>query len=136
MSTRSTIIVKVDDEYHGIYCHFDGYPSNMGPLLLKYYDTQKEAEELVALGGLSYLAPRLKPKSGEQHTFNSPNHDITLAYHRDRGEPWEQNKPEVHYDINKIDFQEYVYVFKDDDWYLYDDGEFALLKEVYRNKEH
>lgn len=30
---------KDNDMYRSIYCHLDGYPEEVGKLLVKYYDT-------------------------------------------------------------------------------------------------
>ena len=40
MSTNSTIAVKTEKGYEGIYCHWDGYPEYMYPLL----PTAKQAQ--------------------------------------------------------------------------------------------
>ena len=48
MSTRSYICMEVgDNQYKTIYCHSDGYLSNNGALLLKYYSDRKTVERLV-----------------------------------------------------------------------------------------
>lgn len=38
MGTRSAIVLKREDgKYQGIYCHWDGYPSNNGKILFENY---------------------------------------------------------------------------------------------------
>jgi hypothetical protein len=72
MSTHSTISVKCrDGKRRTIYCHFDGYLSHNGRILLEHYSSQDAAEELVALGNLSGL---------------NTSADTCVAYHRDRGD--------------------------------------------------
>ena len=85
MSTRSDIIVKrTDGTYARIYCHFDGYPSHNGRILLDHYNSQKRAESLVKLGDLSILAPKnTKPKG---HSFDTKVDGYCVYYGRDRGE--------------------------------------------------
>lgn len=39
MATRSYIFVKKGESYKGIYCHFNGYPSRVGRILLKNYNS-------------------------------------------------------------------------------------------------
>lgn len=115
MSTNSRISIKFPNERKkSIYCHWDGYPDHQLPILNKYYNTEKKARELIALGDISYLAPRVKPKPDEEHSFDNPAKDkngsigVTIAYHRDRGEP-----------LSFTDVpQEYNYVFDGKKWKL------------------
>ena len=88
MATRSTLRMRLPSgECSKVsYCHWDGQPSNMLPLLNENYNTIEKVKELLALGNLSYLAKRVKPDEGEEHSFEKPSPDVTVAYHRDRGE--------------------------------------------------
>lgn len=87
MSTRSIIGVrKADGSIHTIYCHFDGYPSHQLPILA-HYPTQKDAEALVALGGLSVLGEEIGQKhEWAKHHLLPEAAKWCCAYHRDRGE--------------------------------------------------
>ena len=72
MSTRSHIgIWNEDGSLDVIYCHWDGYPSYNGALLLHRYQDPEKIRELIALGDISSLAESVKPAEGE-HTFESP----------------------------------------------------------------
>ncbi len=107
-------IVEPKEVYtKAIYCHYDGNPSNMLPLLRGYYNTKAKAKALVMLGAISYLAPRLKPRKGKEHSFEKPAKGVTVAYHRDRGE-------DLHYvsdDKNARDWRgNYSYVFNGKTW--------------------
>lgn len=79
-TARSTPVLKV------IYCHWDGYPSHNGRILLEHYTDVKKVKALMALGDLSSLAPDL----GEKHDFDVPYDkqpkNMCMAYGRDRGE--------------------------------------------------
>ena len=56
MSTRSLIALKqTDGTVKSIYCHWDGYVSHNGRLLIEHYATPEAVEELLALGPLSAL---------------------------------------------------------------------------------
>lgn len=85
MGTRSDIIVhRADGKWHRIYCHWDGYLSHNGRILFDHYTSQKQAEDLVAPGDMSILAPRCtKPKG---HTFDNKVDGYCTYYGRDRGE--------------------------------------------------
>ena len=83
MSTRSHIgIWNEDGSLDVIYCHWDGYPSYNGALLLHHYQDPEKIRELIALGDISSLAESVKPMEGE-HTFESPQEGVVVAYGRD-----------------------------------------------------
>jgi len=112
MATRSRIrMVLPSGKTMSSYCHYDGYPSYMLPILKENYNTPEKVTELLELGALSILAPRVKPEPEEVHTFENQVGDITVAYHRDRGEELRKghNSPE-----------EYDYVFDGTEWKISD----------------
>lgn len=123
MSTHAAIVVKMKDgSYQGIYVHHDGYRDGVGRTLIENYNDQKKAEALVALGDLSSLAPLLAPTSA--HTYDNPQKDVTVAYHRDQGEAWifvkTKTGPTVRAVVDEIDcHDENVYIFLGDGkgWY-------------------
>lgn len=96
MATPAYIgILNNDRTVEAIYCHYDGYPDHICPLLSNYYNTEEAIRELIALGDLCCLEKRLKPGPGETHTASRPIDDVTIAYARDgTGEPWDQIKPD------------------------------------------
>lgn len=86
MSTRSHIGIRNEDgSLDVIYCHWDGYPSYNGAVLFHHCQEPEKIRELIALGDISSLAASVKPAEGE-HTFDSPQDGVTVAYGRDRGE--------------------------------------------------
>ena len=131
MGTRSAIIVKVGNEYRGIYCHWDGYPEGkvgVGYKLHSIYNTLEKAKAIVALGSLSSLREKLTPDEGQPHTFETPQGDVTVAYHRDRGEKLEvvvgKSPDEV---ADQIDCA-YIYVFRSGRWLVKAAGRKHLRK--------
>jgi len=87
MSTNSRIsIARVDGKIDSIYCHWGGYPDYVGRILLEHYNTEEKINELIALGSISSLNSKIKPDDGDEHNFDNPIGDVTVAYHRDRGE--------------------------------------------------
>ena len=61
MATRSTITAKFSNgQYGSIYCHWDGYLSNNGKILLENYQDQIKIEQLISLGYLSSLAETIE----------------------------------------------------------------------------
>ena len=58
MGTRSRIAIRnADNTYSSVYCHWDGYPSHNGAILLKYYDTEEKVRKLLEGGDFSSLDP-------------------------------------------------------------------------------
>lgn len=119
MGTHSIISRKVQEGYLGIYCHWDGYPSYNGEILLNHYCDDAKVIELINLGNLSALAPECSLPEGKAHSYDKPVEGYTIAYHRDRGESWEHCKPKIirpfqedHQDWG----QEYVYLWNGTQW--------------------
>lgn len=133
MATRSTISIKENGKIRTIYCHWDGYPSNNGAILLEHYTTTDKVNELINLGGLSSLRENVAPNENggtlrswssekkdydtiptkEPHSFDKPYYDVVVAYHRDRGEDLEISEYKYQKDIQG---EEYDYLFKDGKW--------------------
>lgn len=85
MGTVSTISAKLSNGKFGtIYCHWDGYPSNNGRILIESYTTQEKVDALIALGDLSSLGAEVDCQEG--HSFDAPAVDRCVAFGRDRGE--------------------------------------------------
>lgn len=109
MSTRSRIAVAQNDgSVKSIYCHFDGYPSHNGKMLMQHYNSRTLAEALIAMGDMSALDVDL-----DQSTF----------YARDRGEELnvsvdESKEQFVEAFVDDI-FEEYAYLFSNGEWYCY-----------------
>lgn len=87
MSTHAAVICKEDNGFAGIYCHWDGYPEHVGRLLNTHYTDPNQVKALIALGDICSLGERVAPAGA--HSFDQPEPGTTVAYHRDRGEPWE-----------------------------------------------
>lgn len=128
MSTRSMIGKVYDGKVKAIYCHWDGYPSYTGNILETYYNNDEIIDELIGLGSLSYIAPRIKPNEGEEHSFECPAKDVTVAYHRDRGEDIQ------FYEYDSID--KFLYeIYDSASWieylYLWDNGAWEVYEREY-----
>jgi hypothetical protein len=122
MATRSRIgIQKEDGSVTSIYCHWDGYPDHNGKILLSNYTEREKVEELIALGSISSLRKNIVNTSGT-HSFESPQEDVTIAYHRDRGEALQEARIDESIEAYaKSDYEEYGYVFtRDNEWKVVD----------------
>lgn len=102
MSTNSRIGIKrLDGTEKYIYCHWDGYIEHNGLLLQLCYDTPEKIERLLELGNLSVLGEYLE--TDEPHSFESPQPNVCVAYHRDRGEELElwESQQEFNYTFDE-----------------------------------
>jgi hypothetical protein len=98
VGTRSFIGIQNKDlSVEGVYCHFDGYPSNQLPLL-ENYNTEGLVRNLIGNGGFSSLQRLAK----------------NIKYYVDRGEELDiikaKNKLELTSLIKQYWF-EWLYVF-------------------------
>ena len=131
MGTRSNIALQEEDgSIEMIYCHWDGYPSYTGSVLLKHYNSEEAARALIAIGDLSSLRERLAPAEGESHTYDKSVDDVTVAYHRDRGDHWEDVEPLKFKNMREARESsggDYIYVFDVEKgrWFI-GDGEYGL----------
>ena len=104
MGTRSRVAVMHGDVCKSVYCHYDGYLSYTGEILLKHYDSTA-ANLLVSLGD----------NSGVKETVEEMN------FYKDRGD--EDVSWQVAHTFNEFLEQvqgcggEYYYVMRDGVWY-------------------
>lgn len=117
MSTHCGIARKDEHGYYeAIYCHHDGYPSYMLPMLTEHYNSEELATKLISLGDASYIEEKLEPTPGVAHTFDFPEKGVSVFYHRDRGEDWNHTAPGQYtkQDLRKQFY--YVYIWEDGCW--------------------
>ena len=125
MSTRAAIGMRLaDGTIKAVYCHNDGYPGWTGAILGGWYTDPRKVKALIDLGSLSILGEKLEPAPGAPHTYDTPQPNVTIAYHRDRNDPL---IPANSYaDIEEYaaqateDFSaDYLYLFEDGKWRVY-----------------
>lgn len=127
MGTRSSISVQVGDKIKSIYCHWDGYLSWNGKILLENYNSQELAEKLIALGDLSSL--NKSPDKPEGHTYDTPVDGYCVAYGRDRGEKnTEARSYTSMYELKLEMNEEYNYYWDGTQWTV--DGKILTKKIV------
>ena len=87
MATRSFIGILNDDKtVDYIYCHYDGYPEHNGVVLHDHYNDEDTVRDLISLGDLSSLAPKISAPEGVEHSFDNRVNDVCVFYGRDRGD--------------------------------------------------
>lgn len=116
MSTPCMVAVKTEEGYLASYCHLDGYHDYMWPMLTENYNSEELALKLVSMGDASSVHKKLEPDTAH-HSFNNPEEDVCVFYHRDRGDPWDFVRPELYKSEFKLaGLQAYVYVFQNGHW--------------------
>ena len=125
MSTHCGIAIKTEKGYNTIYVHHDGYTSYMFEMLTENYNSEELATKLVSLGDASYIEKNLEPTSN-YHKFNTPEPNVCLFYHRDRGEPWSRTGPEVYTKELLLSSFYYVYIWEDNHWSAYEGKDLVL----------
>jgi hypothetical protein len=69
MGTRSTIALEfADGTVQAVYCHWDGYLSNNGQILLKHYSDPFKLRDLIDLGGFSSLEGTVEATAEQAYT--------------------------------------------------------------------
>jgi len=132
MATRSTIWIKEGNKRIGVYCHFDGYLQGVGQTLLNYYSEIDKVKQLISHGTMSAL--RENVCSIHPHSYQSPQKDTCIFYHRDRGEELAMYEVSKNEDINDY-HEEYMYMFENNQWKVKQyGGEFMSLKEAIKNE--
>lgn len=123
MSTSCGISIRTGETLETIYCHNDGYPSRMLPLLRTNYGTLELAAKLISFGDASSIYEKLEPTT-ETHSFDEPEDDVCIFYHRDRNEDWNHCKPCQLSAIETFKMPSFlfVYVFEDGTWNCYKNG--------------
>lgn len=127
MGTRSKIgILKSDGKVDAIYCHWDGYPSYNGSMLVENYTEPEQIRKLISLGSISSLGKNLEQTNSYYgwREEESPKtiYENETKYTKSYGDCWD----------------EYIYLFKENEWYVYDgDNEFdgwVLVKNILKEE--
>jgi hypothetical protein len=98
-------------------------------MLTQNYNSEELATKLVSLGDASYIDRLLEPTS-DFHKFGTPEPDVSMFYHRDRGEPW-SNCATTMYNTKKEMFNSfyYSYIWEDGQWKAYAGGRKVYFDE-------
>ena len=121
MSTNSGIALRSGETFQTIYCHWDGAPRTMLPILRENYNSLELAAKLISYGDASSIDKKLEPTPGVAHCFMQPEKEVCVFYYRDRGDDWFSCQPTCYTQkelFGQSDF-EYVYIFEDGQWNVY-----------------
>ncbi|MCB9689745.1 MAG: hypothetical protein H6738_21735 [Alphaproteobacteria bacterium] len=107
---------RPDGTIRYVYCHWGGEPMVNGRILRDHYADPVSVAALIDLGNLSSLGVRPAPEPGEPHSFDQPAPDVTVAYHRDRGEDLEgPRETRLRHDLLREEWA-YLFVESDGEW--------------------
>lgn len=134
MSTRSYICVEQPNgTIKGIFCHSDGYLTYNGAMLVDHYNKREKVEELISLGNLYCLEPKLHPNPKKPHSFDyrERQKNVCVFYTRDRGETGQDAKVIPLKTLLNDPWIEYIYIFtKDNKWKYYEGYNTATERDV------
>lgn len=132
MATRSMIGVQRENgTIEAVYCHWDGYPSNQGPILLNAYNGPRKIEGLIRQGDLSCLGRILvADATGAEDEDACSN--INGYVGGDGGDS--ECSAKVYADLDDLrkrqTWCEYFYVHKEGQWYVASSDETDELKTL------
>lgn len=121
MSTHCGIALRTGETFNTIYCHWDGHPKKMLPILRENYNSFDLANMLISMGDASSIDSLIGPNPNKPHDFLNPQEDVCVFYHRDRGDDWFSCQPSCYTkrELFKQPNFEYVYIFEDGTWNSY-----------------
>lgn len=93
-ANASIAIFRANGEIEHTYVCWDGMPGSLGAVLFDYYNNEDSAEELIALGDMSRVSRLMVKPPDVRHSWKKPYPDVSVAYHRDGNDPWEEVKPQ------------------------------------------
>lgn len=84
MGTRSLIARQIGpDAYRTIFCQLEGHLECQGAMLLEHFNTPELVDQILELGDLYLLKPKLNPEPGCAHDLLNPAEGVTISYGRD-----------------------------------------------------
>jgi len=133
-------MVNEDGSITSVYCHWDGYPSHNGLILLESYQDPAKIKALITLGDLSSLGPNIAPEGDVVHTFNDPADGVCVFYGRDRKDKGTECKLAANMKefLEISDWCDYCYVFENGEWFLitmHQDKKPILLSESFYEED-
>lgn len=94
--------------------HWDGQLNGVGATLNAHYMTTEIIERLISMGDVSSLRRNIDPEG--EHSFNNPEDDCTIFYHRDRGEKLNVRKFKSIDKLREWSDCSYIYVWVGHTW--------------------
>lgn len=109
-------IIYLDKSIDSINVSTYGYPTHLIPILLKHYQTETKVAALLDLGDLIELSDFPAPPPGGAHSAKKPCPFVTVAKHRDAGEPFTSTRKRHYSSIEAFKENAYIAMYH----YLFD----------------
>jgi hypothetical protein len=139
MSTSCYIGIIENGKYNHIYCHWDGDPIGVGAMLVNNYSNITKIKELLGLGDISCLAPKV-PSSASKAIFDTlrsqqdgdqkidqycTDNSLTLSYKMWRGVNSSPKMTNFGSLAKEVEDQmiSYVYIYNNEHWSYMKRGE-------------
>ena len=135
MATRSRIGIELPDHsVVSVYCHWDGYVSHNGKILVEHYQNREDVEELIDGGSMSHLrtthlweTKAVRDEDGkivenaDGSWVMTPVRDPQPLYHTERGEELEIAHTSFDEFVSgNLGGEDYAYLYNlDDNWKCY-----------------
>lgn len=138
MGTSSAIGIKrPDGMIRAVHCHWDGYPRHVGRILHEFYSDREKAMRLLRLGSLSSLGASLAPPLWASHSFEHPARNVTVAFHRERGEDLRPPIPFTDVEDYRVNAKsrfmaDYVYLLDNGVWLVAERHEWVPVADILR----
>jgi len=131
MGTRSRIGIELANHtVVSVYCHWDGYPSGNGKILVEHYQDREKVMDLIDGGSMSSLRTRgqwnssvLRDEDGEYihdaagYLMYEDDREPQPLYHAERGEEVEVLHSSFDQFVSDNCGEEYAYLFDlNDNW--------------------
>lgn len=131
MATRSMIGVQRENgTIEAIYCHWDGYPTHHGPILLNAYNGPKKIEGLMRQGDLSVLGTILVADATGVEDEDACS-TINGYVGGDGGDS--ECSAKVYTSLDDLrerqTWCDYYYIHKEGRWYVMEEDELVLLEQ-------
>ena len=140
MSTQAYIAKQIGpDQYLSIFCKCNGYLEHLGTILAGHYDTEARVDELLSVGDVYALFPKLHPDPSQPHSRKENQKGVTIAYGRDMGDNDYHPKIKT---LEELDDDEglvlFGYIFADDQrWKYFHNGQsYEGLRDLKEVLEH
>lgn len=129
MSTQAMIgRLTAEGQVVAISLNWGAEPINTGKTLTTFYKDEARVKELIDLGNLSRLGKYINGRSGQKHSFGNQCADTCVAYHRDRGDDWNQYQFTDIGKYHRDNCGTYFFLFFEDQWYVKTIGRLPFQK--------
>ena len=133
MGTHSYIAKQIGpNQYRTVYCQLDGHLEYQGAMLLEHFSDPDRIDQLLDLGDIYLLEPKLDPDASRKHDCINHQDGVTVAFQRDADCTGVEARVMTLQELDNSDeFIEFVYIFNQNNQWQYFQG--GYLEEGLRD---